>query len=57
MDSGLPKINKVLVLLATFNGSKFIEKQLETILNQSDVDVEILISYKLICLDCNIFIL
>ena len=44
MDSGLPKINKVLVLLATFNGSKFIEKQLETILNQSDVDVEILIS-------------
>lgn len=35
---------KVLVLLATFNGQKFLEKQLESILSQKEVDIEILIS-------------
>lgn len=36
--------NKVLVLLATFNGEKYIEKQLETILSQIGVEINILIS-------------
>ena len=35
---------KVLILLATYNGQKYIEKQLNTILAQTDVDIEILIS-------------
>ena len=35
---------KVLVLLATFNGQKFLEKQLESIFSQKEVDIEILIS-------------
>ncbi|MDP2152530.1 MAG: glycosyltransferase [Methylotenera sp.] len=35
---------KVLVLLASFNGQSHIEKQLNSILNQSDVDVSILVS-------------
>jgi rhamnosyltransferase len=35
---------KVLVLLATFNGEKYVEKQMETILSQKQVDVHILIS-------------
>lgn len=34
---------KVLVLLPTYNGSRFVEKQIDSILNQSDVNVEILI--------------
>ena len=35
---------KVLILLATYNGQEYIEKQLDTILAQTDVDIEILIS-------------
>lgn len=35
---------KILVLLATFNGAKYIAKQLNSILSQKDVDLEILIS-------------
>ena len=38
------KNKKVLVLMATFNGAKYITKQLYSILSQSDVDLEILIS-------------
>ena len=30
--------------MATFNGAKYITKQLDSILSQSDVDLEILIS-------------
>lgn len=39
--SDLPKI---LVLLATHNGSSFIEEQLDTVLKQRDVDVTVLVS-------------
>ena len=35
---------KVLILLATYNGQEYIEKQLDSILAQTDVDIEILIS-------------
>ena len=35
---------RVLVLLATYNGQKYIEEQLESILVQIDVDVELLVS-------------
>ena len=38
------KKKKVLILLATYNGEKFINLQLQTILDQSHVDIEILIS-------------
>ena len=39
------KERKVLVLMATYNGEKFVEKQIETILNQKEIDdVEILVS-------------
>lgn len=34
---------KVLVLVATYNGGKFIKEQLESVINQKDVDVSILI--------------
>lgn len=37
-------IKKVLVLLATYNGEKYIKKQLESILNQIGVETNILIS-------------
>jgi rhamnosyltransferase len=40
----LVKKKKVLVLLATFNGEKYIATQLNSILCQKDVDLEILIS-------------
>ena len=40
----MKKNKKVLVLMATFNGAKYITKQLDSILSQSDVDLEILIS-------------
>ena len=35
---------KTLVLLATFNGAKYIAAQLNSILSQKNVDLEILIS-------------
>ena len=35
---------KVLILLATYNGQEYIERQLDSILAQTDVDIEILIS-------------
>ena len=40
----MKKNKKILVLMATFNGAKYITKQLDSILSQSDVDLEILIS-------------
>lgn len=36
-------IKKVIVLMATFNGEKFIVQQLQSIINQSEVDVDIII--------------
>ena len=36
--------NKVAVLMATFNGEKFVEEQIETILNQKGVSVKVFIS-------------
>lgn len=36
------KTDKVLVLLSTYNGEKFLEKQLESIFEQKDVEVKIL---------------
>lgn len=38
-----PKKNDVVVLLASFNGEKYIKEQLDSLLNQEDVDVNILI--------------
>ena len=35
---------KILVLLASFNGEKFIKNQLDSILSQEGVDVSVLIS-------------
>jgi rhamnosyltransferase len=35
---------KVLVLLAAFNGGKWIEEQVESILNQADVDIHLIVS-------------
>ena len=35
---------KFAVLMAAFNGSNFIEKQLETIINQKNVDVTIIVN-------------
>lgn len=35
--------NKVMVLMSTYNGEKFIDKQLKSILCQKDVEVEILV--------------
>lgn len=40
----MKKKSKVAVLLATFNGEKFIYKQLETILSQKNVDIHIFIN-------------
>tara|TARA_B100001093_G_C26772627_1_gene990890 strand:+ start:139 stop:1023 length:885 start_codon:yes stop_codon:yes gene_type:complete len=40
----MPKIKKILVLMATYNGKEYIEEQIRTIIEQRDVDVEILIS-------------
>ncbi len=40
----MPKIKKILVLMATYNGKEYIEEQIMTIIGQRDVDVEILIS-------------
>ncbi len=37
-------LNKCLVLLATFNGEKYIKKQLESILNQKQIEVKIVVS-------------
>lgn len=35
--------NKILVLLSTYNGDKYLRKQLDTVLNQCNVDVNVLI--------------
>ena len=35
---------RVLVLIASFNGEKYIKKQIETILFQEDVDLDIIVS-------------
>lgn len=35
---------KILVLLATHNGEKYIQQQINSVLNQEGVDVDILIS-------------
>lgn len=40
----MPEIKKVLILLATYNGAKYIKKQLETILSQKNVETHVLIS-------------
>ena len=37
-------MNKILILLATYNGEQFIAEQLETIKNQSKVSIDILVS-------------
>lgn len=37
-------MKRILILMATYNGSKYIETQLESILSQKNVDIEILIS-------------
>lgn len=37
-------MNKILILLATYNGEKFIKDQIDSIFSQLDVDVDILIS-------------
>ena len=37
-------MRRILILMATYNGGKFIEPQLESILSQKNVDLEILIS-------------
>lgn len=50
-------IPRIAVLLAAYNGEKWIEKQIETILNQKDVDLHLYISidistdstYKIVC--------
>lgn len=36
-------MNKVLVLMATYNGEKYLDQQLESLFNQKDVDVEVLV--------------
>ena len=36
-------MNSVLVLLSTYNGEKYISQQIDSLLNQKDVDVHILI--------------
>jgi len=36
--------NRVLVLMATFNGEKFIEEQILSVINQSDCNISILVS-------------
>lgn len=36
--------NKVLILLATFNGEKFLAKQLQSIIDQKNIEIELLIS-------------
>lgn len=36
-------MKKVVVLLATYNGEKYLEEQLESLINQEDVQVEILV--------------
>ncbi len=40
----MSKKNRILVLMATYNGEKYIKKQVETIVNQKEVYVEILVS-------------
>lgn len=36
-------MTKVLILMSTYNGEKYIEEQLESILNSEGVDVDILV--------------
>ncbi|QEA48570.1 glycosyltransferase [Latilactobacillus curvatus] len=36
-------MKKVLVLMATYNGEKYLEKQIDSILNQKNIDVSLLI--------------
>ena len=36
-------MNKILVLLATYNGEQFLDEQIKSILNQVDCDVDIII--------------
>lgn len=36
-------MNKVLVLMATYNGEKYLDQQLDSIFSQKDVDVEVLV--------------
>lgn len=42
--SSLEKMSKIAVLLATYNGDKFLKFQLDSILNQKDVQVDVFIS-------------
>lgn len=37
------KMNEVIVLLSTYNGEKFLEDQIKSILNQSYINVKLLI--------------
>lgn len=43
MDTGNRDMLKVFVLLSTYNGEKFLEEQLESILRQREVEIELLI--------------
>ena len=36
-------MNKVLVLLSTYNGEKYLQQQLNSLYNQQDVEIEILV--------------
>ena len=36
-------MNKICVLMSTYNGSKYIKEQLDSILNQEKVNIELLI--------------